>query len=95
MTLGMTVRNGHKHHVNHMTTCSFPPPRTSQLQAVDPSEKSDCLARCARFTKRATPDHGQQLHVHPCCRLYELFEDQAPNATCHGHDQVHHAHLSP
>ena len=34
MTLGLTVRNGHKHHVNHMTTCSFPPPKTSQLQAT-------------------------------------------------------------
>ena len=43
-------------HVNHMTSCSFPPPRTSQLQAVEQSEKSDCLARCASFTKRATPD---------------------------------------
>ena len=32
--LGMTVRNGHKHHVNHMTTCSFPPPRTSRMQAA-------------------------------------------------------------
>ena len=30
------------------------------------------------FTKRAT--HGQKLHVHPCCRLYELCEDQVTNA---------------
>ena len=40
-----------EHHVNHMTTCSFPLPKTSQLQAVQQSEKSDCLARFARFTR--------------------------------------------
>ena len=61
----------HGQPVNPLTTCSFPAPRTLQLQAVELSEKNDCLARCARFTKRATPGHGQKLHVHPCCRLRE------------------------
>ena len=32
--LGMTVRNGHKHHVHGTTNCSFRPPRTSRMQAT-------------------------------------------------------------
>ena len=44
-----------EHHVNHKTTC----PRTSRMQATSHIrrltgvKKSVCLARCARFTRRA------------------------------------------
>ena len=74
--------------MNHMTTWSFPLPKTSQLQAVEQSEKSDCLARCARFTKRATCTRQPQSDGSSEWKI------RCPMCTCDGDDQVHHAHLS-
>ena len=71
-----------------MTTCSFPLPKTSQLQAVEQSETSDCLAGCARFTKRATCTTRPQRDGSSERKI------RCPMRTCDADDQVHHAHLS-
>ena len=71
-----------------MTTWSFPLPKTSQLQEVEKSEKSDGLARCARFTQRAT------WTTQPQSDGSSEWKIRCPMRTCDGDDQVHHGHLS-
>ena len=88
------------HHVNLMTTCCFPPPRTSRLQATLIGTRCDCLASNARFTKRASPgpalDLGGQENDgvgHQDDELLRLHPVDAAHRQPHADPEVLEEHL--